>query len=123
MPQEIALYGEFSIRETFIYFGWCAGMTTEEVDEKLIFLLKVKNFHGSWKVGISKGVSKELKLPVLFKYLSKYLVFFLSKFKEKKISSSQMYRGTVLFSDFIYLYNSLHSLITVFTTTVRKSFC
>lgn len=44
MPQEIALYGEFSIRETFIYFGWCAGMTTEEVDEKLIFLLKVKNF-------------------------------------------------------------------------------
>jgi len=88
MPQEIALYGEFSIRETFIYFGWCAGMTTEEVDEKLIFLLKVKNFHGSWKVGISKGVSKEL--PVLFKYLSKYLVFFLSKFKEKKISSSQM---------------------------------
>lgn len=44
MPQEIALYGEFSIRETFIYFGWCAGMTTEQVDEKLIFLLKVRKF-------------------------------------------------------------------------------
>ncbi|XP_066603783.1 ABC transporter G family member 23 [Prorops nasuta] len=40
MPQEIALYGEFSIRETFIYFGWCAGMSTEKVDEKLEFLLK-----------------------------------------------------------------------------------
>jgi ABC-type uncharacterized transport system ATPase subunit len=41
MPQEIALYGEFSIRETFIYFGWCAGMTTEQVEDKLEFLLKV----------------------------------------------------------------------------------
>lgn len=42
MPQEIALYGEFSIRETFIYFGWCAGMTTDQVDDKLEFLIKVK---------------------------------------------------------------------------------
>lgn len=41
MPQEIALYGEFSIRETFIYFGWCAGMSTVQVDEKLEFLIKV----------------------------------------------------------------------------------
>ncbi|RLU22987.1 hypothetical protein DMN91_005265 [Ooceraea biroi] len=40
MPQEIALYGEFSIRETFIYFGWCAGMTTEQVEDKLEFLIK-----------------------------------------------------------------------------------
>lgn len=41
MPQEIALYGEFSIRETFIYFGWCAGMTTDQVEDKLEFLIKV----------------------------------------------------------------------------------
>lgn len=40
MPQETALYGEFTIREMFIYFGWCAGMTTDQVDEKLDFLLK-----------------------------------------------------------------------------------
>ncbi|XP_023287880.1 ABC transporter G family member 20 isoform X2 [Orussus abietinus] len=40
MPQEIALYGEFSIRETFIYFAWVAGMTTEQADEKLEFLIK-----------------------------------------------------------------------------------
>ncbi|XP_024947610.1 ABC transporter G family member 23 isoform X2 [Cephus cinctus] len=41
MPQEIALYGEFSIRETFLFFGWCAGMTTSEIDERLEFLLKL----------------------------------------------------------------------------------
>lgn len=40
MPQEIALYGEFSIRETFIYFGWCAGMSTDLVEDKLEFLIK-----------------------------------------------------------------------------------
>ncbi|KAL6445738.1 hypothetical protein ACFW04_000898 [Cataglyphis niger] len=41
MPQEIALYGEFSIRETFIYFGWCAGMSTDQVNDKLEFLIKL----------------------------------------------------------------------------------
>ncbi|XP_012220208.1 ABC transporter G family member 20 [Linepithema humile] len=40
MPQEIALYGEFSIRETFIYFGWVAGITTDVVEDKLEFLIK-----------------------------------------------------------------------------------
>ncbi|XP_035721767.1 ABC transporter G family member 20-like isoform X1 [Vespa mandarinia] len=40
MPQEIALYNEFSIKETFLYFGWIAGISTEQIDEKLEFLLK-----------------------------------------------------------------------------------
>lgn len=41
MPQEIALYGEFTIRETLIYFGWIYGMQTDDVDEKTDFLLKL----------------------------------------------------------------------------------
>lgn len=40
MPQEIALYGEFTIEETFIYFGWISGLQTWEVKEKLDFLIK-----------------------------------------------------------------------------------
>ncbi|GLV42003.1 oskyddad [Carabus blaptoides fortunei] len=40
MPQDIALYGEFSIRETLLYFGWVCGMTTAQIDEKLDFLIK-----------------------------------------------------------------------------------
>lgn len=40
MPQEIALYGEFSIRETMMYFGWIFGMCTEEIQERLRFLLQ-----------------------------------------------------------------------------------
>ncbi|XP_038219569.1 ABC transporter G family member 20 [Zerene cesonia] len=39
MPQEIALFGEFSIRETMIYFGWISGMTTKEVEERIDFLV------------------------------------------------------------------------------------
>jgi hypothetical protein len=38
--QDISLYVEFTIRETFLYFGWVNGMKTEEIDEKLHFLLK-----------------------------------------------------------------------------------
>ncbi|KAK6621970.1 hypothetical protein RUM44_001777 [Polyplax serrata] len=40
MPQEIALYGEFSIKETLKYFGWIAGMTLDEVNERSDFLVK-----------------------------------------------------------------------------------
>jgi ABC-type multidrug transport system ATPase subunit len=41
MPQEIALYGEFTMRETLIYFGWIYGMKTDDVDEKTDFFLKM----------------------------------------------------------------------------------
>ena len=34
------MYGEFTLRETLIYFGWIAGMTTSEVDDRIDFLLK-----------------------------------------------------------------------------------
>ena len=39
--QEIALYGEFTIRETLLYFGWVAGFTTKQVEEKLEFLINL----------------------------------------------------------------------------------
>lgn len=39
MPQEIALYGEFTIKETMMYFGWIFGMTSREINERLQFLL------------------------------------------------------------------------------------
>ncbi|XP_032523469.1 ABC transporter G family member 20 [Danaus plexippus] len=41
MPQEIALFGEFSIRETMIYFGWIAGMATKVVDVRIDFLVNL----------------------------------------------------------------------------------
>ncbi|XP_050536009.1 ABC transporter G family member 23 [Daktulosphaira vitifoliae] len=40
MPQEIALYGEFTIRETMQFFGMVNDMKSKEVDEQLDFLLK-----------------------------------------------------------------------------------
>lgn len=41
MPQEIALYGEFTLRETLIYFGWIYGMSTDDVEEKIEFFLNM----------------------------------------------------------------------------------
>lgn len=67
MPQEIALYGEFSIRETMMYFGWIFGMDTKEIIERLQFLLNfldlpsekrlVKNLSGGQQRRVSFAVA------------------------------------------------------------------
>ncbi|KAH0566724.1 hypothetical protein KQX54_003464 [Cotesia glomerata] len=67
MPQEIALYGEFSIRETMMYFGWIFGMDTNEIVERLRFLLQfldlpsqnrlVKNLSGGQQRRVSFAVA------------------------------------------------------------------
>lgn len=67
MPQEIALFGEFSIRETMIYFGWIFGMCTAEIEERLRFLLQfldlptqnrlVKNLSGGQQRRVSFAVA------------------------------------------------------------------
>ncbi|KAF4528304.1 hypothetical protein B566_EDAN014980 [Ephemera danica] len=41
MPQETALYGEFTIRETMVYFGWIFGMSIDRIEERLEFLIKL----------------------------------------------------------------------------------
>lgn len=67
MPQEIALYGEFTIKETMMYFGWIFGMTTAEIIDRLKFLLDfldlpsqnrlVKNLSGGQQRRVSFGVA------------------------------------------------------------------
>lgn len=66
MPQEIALYGEFSIKETMMYFGWIFGMDTSEIQERLKFLLNfldlpsqnrlVKNLRYAYNQYLGEGV-------------------------------------------------------------------
>lgn len=67
MPQEIALYGEFSIRETFMYFGWLNGMKKKDILDKLTFYLDllqlpmtsrhVKNLSGGQQRRVSLAIS------------------------------------------------------------------
>ncbi|KAI4500327.1 hypothetical protein M0802_004744 [Mischocyttarus mexicanus] len=67
MPQEIALYGEFTIRETMLYFGWIFGMDTSEIVDRLRFLLQfldlpsqnrlVKNLSGGQQRRVSFAVA------------------------------------------------------------------
>jgi ABC-type multidrug transport system ATPase subunit len=67
MPQEIALYAEFSIKETMMYFGWIFGMQTSEIIERLHFLLNfldlpsenrlVKNLSGGQQRRVSFAVA------------------------------------------------------------------
>ncbi|XP_060530041.1 ABC transporter G family member 20 [Cylas formicarius] len=77
MPQEIALYGEFTIRETFKYFGWISGMTTEQIEAKIDFLInflmlpdadkQVKNLSGGQqrRVSLAATLIHEPELLIL----------------------------------------------------------
>ncbi|XP_073969896.1 ABC-type transporter snustorr isoform X3 [Rhodnius prolixus] len=67
MPQEIALYGEFSIKETMMYFGWIFGMESSDIMDRLTFLLNfldlpsqsrlVKNLSGGQQRRVSFAVA------------------------------------------------------------------
>ncbi|XP_045473206.1 ABC transporter G family member 20 [Harmonia axyridis] len=77
MPQEVALYGEFTIRETLKYFGWIAGMKNKDIEEKLNFLLEflmlpdadrqVKNLSGGQqrRVSLAATLVHEPELLIL----------------------------------------------------------
>lgn len=64
MPQELALYGEFTLRETLIYFGWIAGMTTAQVDERIDFLIKLLQLPNSSRFvkSLSGGQQRRMSL-------------------------------------------------------------
>ncbi|VEN44622.1 unnamed protein product, partial [Callosobruchus maculatus] len=67
MPQELALYGDFSIKETMLYFGWICGLKTKEIKSRIAFLVKflelppaerlVKNLSGGQQRRVSLGAA------------------------------------------------------------------
>nr|CAI5849590.1 unnamed protein product [Callosobruchus analis] len=106
MPQELALYGEFSINETMLYFGWIYGLKTKQIKEKVTFLVQlldlppakrlVKNLSGGQqrRVSLAVAVMHEPELlildeptvgvdPILRANIWNYMV---RETKEKKIS-------------------------------------
>ena len=38
MPQDVALVGELTVRETLLYFGWLFGMSDAAIGERIAFL-------------------------------------------------------------------------------------
>ncbi|XP_063228570.1 ABC transporter G family member 20-like isoform X2 [Bacillus rossius redtenbacheri] len=66
MPQEIALYGEFSIKETMCYFGWIFSMSTQEILERLQFLLNFLDLPGENRLvkNLSGGQQRRVSFAV-----------------------------------------------------------
>ncbi|KAJ9584688.1 hypothetical protein L9F63_020970 [Diploptera punctata] len=66
MPQEIALYVDFSIKETFYYFGWINGMTTSAIKEKMNFFLDFLQLPGPKRIirNLSGGQQRRISLAI-----------------------------------------------------------
>ena len=58
------MYGEFTLRETLIYFGWIAGMETSQVDAKIDFLIKLLQLPNSSRFvkNLSGGQQRRMSL-------------------------------------------------------------
>nr|UOU03363.1 ATP-binding cassette subfamily H-like 1 [Brachionus rubens] len=77
MPQEVALYNDFTINETLIYFGFLHNMKREDVNRRREFLIEfldlppkgrlVKNLSGGQKRRVSMSIAllQEPKLLIL----------------------------------------------------------
>ena len=50
MPQELALYGEFTIRETLQYFGRIFNMSDEKINERSDFLIQFLDLPSKWRL-------------------------------------------------------------------------
>ena len=50
MPQELALYGEFTIRETLQYFGRIFNMSDEKIRERSDFLIQFLDLPNKWRL-------------------------------------------------------------------------
>ncbi|KAI8121739.1 hypothetical protein FF38_00340 [Lucilia cuprina] len=66
MPQEVALYGEFTMRETLIYFGLIAAMSRSDIEDRTEFLLKLLNLPNGSKFvkNLSGGQQRRMSLAV-----------------------------------------------------------
>ncbi|XP_030375746.1 ABC transporter G family member 20 [Scaptodrosophila lebanonensis] len=66
MPQEVALYGEFTMRETLIYFGLIAHMSRSDIEDRTEFLLKLLNMPNGSKFvkNLSGGQQRRMSLAV-----------------------------------------------------------
>ncbi|KAG8232801.1 hypothetical protein J437_LFUL007955, partial [Ladona fulva] len=76
MPQEMALYGEFTIRETMLYFGWIFGMSTSKIDQRLAFLTNLLDLppaHRQVKT-LSGGQMRRVSLSAAFLHEPELLI-------------------------------------------------
>ncbi|XP_034255676.1 ABC transporter G family member 23-like [Thrips palmi] len=66
MPQELALYGGFTVTETLKYFGWVAGMSQEDIDERTAKLLSLLEIPTEYRLvrDLSGGQQRRVSLAV-----------------------------------------------------------
>ncbi|XP_055693758.1 ABC transporter G family member 20-like [Lutzomyia longipalpis] len=68
MPQSISLYGEFTIKETFNFFGWINLIPENVIVERMEFFLKLLELPGPQRYvkGMSGGQQRRLSFAITF---------------------------------------------------------
>ncbi|XP_021960922.1 ABC transporter G family member 20 isoform X3 [Folsomia candida] len=107
MPQEIALYGEFTIREAMEYFGRIYGMSRDEVENKMSFLMKFLDLPPSHRhiVTLSGGQQRRVSFAVALLHDPEILIL-----DEPTVGVDPLLRQNI--------WNHLSSLVSTGRTTV-----
>lgn len=72
------MYGEFTLRETLLYFGWIAGMTTSEADERIEFIIRLLQLPSVTRFvkSLSGGQQRRMSLAAALIHGKKYDFFY-----------------------------------------------
>lgn len=117
MPQDIAQYGEFTIRETLLFYGWVAGMKNDEIKERADFLVQLFMLPNADKMvkSLSLGQQRRVSLASALLHEPELLIL-----DEPTVGVDPLLRE-IIWNHFVEITRSGHTTIIITTHYIDET--